>query len=59
MGFNGWRASGLPPVILKAMIWPWWLMGRWNLKPKNQTREVQPSRWVSPWNSVFRLIRGL
>ena len=40
MDSNGWRSSVLPPVILKVMIWPWWLMGRWSLKPKNQPMAV-------------------
>ncbi len=34
---NGCRSSVLSLVILKAMAWPWWLMGRWSLKPKNWT----------------------
>ncbi len=40
MDSNGWRSSVLPPVILKVMIWTWWLMGRWSLKPKNQPMAV-------------------
>ena len=40
------------------MIWPWWLMGRWSLKPKHQPIEVAP-RWANLWNTLSRLIRAL
>ena len=40
---NGWRSSVLPPVILKAMIRPWWLMSRWSVKPKHQPWRYVPT----------------
>ncbi len=58
MGSSGWWSSVLPSVIWTAMIWPWWLMGRWSLKPKHRPIEVVP-RWASPWNTLSRLIRAL
>ena len=58
MRCNGCRASVLSPVILKAMAWPWWLMGRWSLKPKNGPMVVQP-RWASLRNTLLPLMRAL
>ena len=41
MGSNGWR-SPYPPVTFKALVRPWWFMGRSSLKPKNQSMGVRP-----------------
>ena len=41
MGSNGWR-SPYPPVTFKALVRPWWFMGRSSLKPKNQPMGVRP-----------------